>query len=133
MTYFCKIVCFGSPFIHLVPPKRNSNIKLSLLSLPPHPSPLPINLIHCLIFKPLKKLLCLIINNPTHCPSPIQILYRVWNLIIHKILFPTPNPFNYRHNYYMGRYSCEGRFPISCILWMPHFWYWNNSTGDIHK
>ena len=63
--------------IQLVPSKMNTKLDLSLLNLPPPPSPLPNNIIHDLISKPLQKFPHFILIKPTQWPPHIQLLYHL--------------------------------------------------------
>ena len=42
------------------------------------------------------------------------------------------NTFNYGQNYNTRRYICEVKHPIINILCIPHYWYWNDTPGQIH-
>ena len=117
----CKKVHCTNPCIHLGHPKGKLNINISLLNLPPAPSPIPTNITNYNISKPLQNLPHLILIKHTQCLPTIQILYYFWNHINPQRLLPTSNNFNSRQNYHMGGDACEVRFPINHILWMLYY------------
>ena len=53
LLFILKEVCLTAPIIQLRPPMKKPNLYLSLLNPPNNTFPLPTNIIHFLISKPL--------------------------------------------------------------------------------
>ena len=104
----------------MLPPNRNPNLGLYLLSLPYTTSTIPTNIIHYLISKPLKNPIFFLIK-PTQFPPLIQLLCHFLNPTIPQSLFPKPKPFNSIQNFHMSKYAYEGKNPLSLIPMMPCF------------
>ena len=133
LTYLRKQVNFNETCIHLGSNNSKTKLETSLINYPPPQPPLTNNIINYLIYKPLKNLSELILIKPTQSLSTFQFLYHFWNHIILKILFSTPNIFNFGQNSHMGRGACAGRFNLSLTSGMPNFWQWNYNPGEIQK
>ena len=122
------------PYIYMWPTNRNPNLIFYLLNLPPPSSNFHTNYIYYLFSKHLWNIPHLILIKPTQFPHLIQILYHFWkHMILNSMcywVYLTPSITDIYFKW--GRYSWEVILPLSCISYIPHCFWWNNTLGNIH-